>query len=429
MRIDTNNQNVLVRGKNGHHFIRLVNDEQLIITCSKSNFRNGTLAAFVNSRPARPIQCTKFYKRFMVTDDQSCQAKQYIVNLENDRSSFVEIACRTVESVEAYDSLSLTFTRLYDDNLPRIRNGLVLSGPNSIVAHYVNLETVSCEAIKRADEPGGGFDSIQWFTVDFRYKLDTYFSVNKIEDTLLNYTITFPLRSALVRNNSIYNCCTFKNGSMINCQAFLAFIIDPPTEIVISESDAPGPDDSSSMLTNRLTTKMAVSDVSGASRLDSTLSWSDYDNELLDVVVALPEITSSSTTTTRPRPRVKSTSTKNWSGGRKTAVKTTSKTLVKDSQAPSQTRLKNKMIATEYETSRPTAPPPSSTTTTTTVEIETTSAPEVVRVVPTTIAWYVQTTTVFTPFSFNFTMPIELNRTADEDFWQLRDTLFSPSSN
>ena len=229
MRLDTNSQNVIVRGKNGHNFIRLLNDEQIIVTCAKNNFRNGTIVAYVNSKLAQPIQCTRYYKRFLVSDESSCQSKQYMAYLVNDRSSFVEISCRIMESIYYYDGLNLVFTRLYDDSLPRIRSGLVLSGPNSIVAHYINIETVSCEATKSVNDDS--FDSIHWFTVDFRHKLDTFFAINKIEDNLLNYTITFPVQSTLVRNNSIYSCCTFKNGTMVNCQAFLAFIIYPKQQI------------------------------------------------------------------------------------------------------------------------------------------------------------------------------------------------------
>jgi hypothetical protein len=110
--------------------------------------------------------------------------------------------------------------------LPRIRNGLVLSAPNSIVAHYVNFETLSCEATKSKFR--NNFDAVQWYSVDFRYSLDNYFYTNRIGDDLYNFTSTFPAKSPLVRNNSIFNCCTLKNGTIINCQSFLAYIVDKP---------------------------------------------------------------------------------------------------------------------------------------------------------------------------------------------------------
>ena len=114
MRIDTTTQNLIIEGRRGggQHFMRLYNEETLIITCTKQNFRNGTLQAFANSKLLQPLHCTRYYKHFARSDENSCQSKQFIAYLSADRSSFVEIACRNMESVYYYDNLNVVFTRI-----------------------------------------------------------------------------------------------------------------------------------------------------------------------------------------------------------------------------------------------------------------------------------------------------------------------------
>lgn len=98
LRLDTFNENVLVKGYQ-RHFIRLKNREKIIITCSKTNGEmNGTIMAFVNTKLATPSKCVH-YDDNKIADDTFCQSKQFVAYLEADQSSFVEIWCRML-----YDS-------------------------------------------------------------------------------------------------------------------------------------------------------------------------------------------------------------------------------------------------------------------------------------------------------------------------------------
>jgi hypothetical protein len=121
VKIDTITENLIVPGNsNGNHFMRLYSEETLIITCSKMSLRNGTLQAFVNSKLIQPLHCTRYYKHFMISDENYCQSKQFITRLNADRSSFVEISCRIIESVYYYDTLSLIFTKICEFKLEKI---------------------------------------------------------------------------------------------------------------------------------------------------------------------------------------------------------------------------------------------------------------------------------------------------------------------
>lgn len=114
-----------------------------------------------------------------------------------------------------------------DDSLPRIRYGLTLSSVNSTVAHFVNLQTISCEAIK--PKWSNDFDSIEWYTADSTFSLsERHYELVHLSDMIDNYTSTFPIKTNLLRNNSIYKCCTLLNDKIVSCQRFLAYIYLPP---------------------------------------------------------------------------------------------------------------------------------------------------------------------------------------------------------
>jgi hypothetical protein len=87
---------------------------------------------------------------------------------------------------------------------------------------------VSCEVIKRKDSTA--FDALEWFTVDSSFTLSNkQFKVNSIGDYFLNYTSVFPIWTNLLRNNTVYKCCTLLNNQIVQCQRFLAFIYTPPS--------------------------------------------------------------------------------------------------------------------------------------------------------------------------------------------------------
>lgn len=117
-----------------------------------------------------------------------------------------------------------------EDNEPRIRNGLVLTSLDSTVTHLVNVETISCEATK--DRSESKFDSLAWFTADSTFVLtpepSKRYELAFINDQYVNYTSLFPLDSSLLRNNSVYKCCTLFDGKIQSCQRFLAYIYAPP---------------------------------------------------------------------------------------------------------------------------------------------------------------------------------------------------------
>lgn len=52
---------------------------------------------------------------------------------------------------------------------------------------------------------------------------------SQIAKLLFNYTSLFPYQSPLIKNNSIYKCCTILNGVIQQCQQFLAFL-DPQND-------------------------------------------------------------------------------------------------------------------------------------------------------------------------------------------------------
>ena len=111
--------------------------------------------------------------------------------------------------------------------MPRIRNGLSLSSANATLTHYINLETISCEAIKK--ETDKTFDSLDWFLIDSQQSLSSdKYKLQRINKTILNYTSVFPATSGLVNNNTYYRCCTLLNNTIKNCQQFLAVIHNNP---------------------------------------------------------------------------------------------------------------------------------------------------------------------------------------------------------
>lgn len=118
-----------------------------------------------------------------------------------------------------------------EDNEPRIRNGLMLTPLEATVTHLVNVEQISCEATK--DRGESMFDSLAWFTADSTFALTAEphkrYEIVYINDQFVNYTSRFPLESSLLRNNSIYKCCTLFDGKIRSCQRFLAYIYSPPT--------------------------------------------------------------------------------------------------------------------------------------------------------------------------------------------------------
>ncbi len=111
--------------------------------------------------------------------------------------------------------------------MPRIRNGLSLSSANATLTHYINLETISCEAIKK--ETDTTFDSLDWFLIDSQTSLSKdKHKLQRINEKILNYTSVFPATSGLVNNNTYYRCCTLLNNTIKHCQQFLAIIHNNP---------------------------------------------------------------------------------------------------------------------------------------------------------------------------------------------------------
>ena len=127
--------------------------------------------------------------------------------------------------------------------MPRIRNGLILGSLNATLTHYVNLETISCEAIvhtssdEAGGEGGGGdadapIDSLQWFAGSYdstpllTYSVDAAQSVQRkqIDARTLNLSIEFPAASRFVHNNTNYKCCTMRASQIQHCQQFIAVI-------------------------------------------------------------------------------------------------------------------------------------------------------------------------------------------------------------
>lgn len=94
-----------------NNYLRISQDENIIITCTKENdVVNGSMGAFVNTILSTTINCLHYYGNY-IGDDKYCMAKQFIYNLEPDRSSYLEVSCRFSESY--YENFaSLIFMRL-----------------------------------------------------------------------------------------------------------------------------------------------------------------------------------------------------------------------------------------------------------------------------------------------------------------------------
>ncbi len=102
---------------------------------------------------------------------------------------------------------------------------MLLGSLNATLTHYVNVETIGCEAIV-SDDSATPFDSLQWF--------DSYDSTplpllepmqrSRVDARTLNYSIEFPANSRLVRNNTNYKCCTLLAARIQHCQQFIAII-------------------------------------------------------------------------------------------------------------------------------------------------------------------------------------------------------------
>ena len=109
------------------------------------------------------------------------------------------------------------------------------------VINYVNLETVSCEAVRELDHQTSlstnqttppipvKFNSLQWFNADRTQVLSFQFSTIQLNANLINYTSLFPYNSSTTQENDNYQCCTVLDGEIVNCQTFLAQIYREPT--------------------------------------------------------------------------------------------------------------------------------------------------------------------------------------------------------
>jgi hypothetical protein len=92
-----------------------------------------------------------------------------------------------------------------------------------VVEHNINSESLSCEAIKYTNQLNK-FNALQWLTSDMNQTIGFNTHSSQISKYLFNYTSLFPYQSPLIKNNSIYKCCTILNGVIQQCQQFLANI-------------------------------------------------------------------------------------------------------------------------------------------------------------------------------------------------------------
>lgn len=106
----------------------------------------------------------------------------------------------------------------------------------------MNVETISCEATKDRND-NNVFDSLAWFTADSTFALtpepNKRYELAIINDLYVNYTSLFPLDSSLLRNNSVYKCCTLFDGKIRSCQRFLAYIYAPSTTTLTTTTPPP----------------------------------------------------------------------------------------------------------------------------------------------------------------------------------------------
>ena len=130
------------------------------------------------------------------------------------------------------------FIKKDEDNIPRIRSGLVLDTFGATVLHYPNLETISCEAVREISALTSSsanstqnplvnpmeFNALQWFNADRSQIVSFQFSTIQMSANLVNYTSLFPFNSSSYEDNATYQCCTVLDGEIVNCQALAAQI-------------------------------------------------------------------------------------------------------------------------------------------------------------------------------------------------------------
>ena len=130
----------------------------------------------------------------------------------------------------------------------------MLDSLGALVIHYVNLERVSCEAVREINTflPYSSlssvnktslnnklflpkpekFNAIQWYNADRTELLSVQFSTIQLNGNLINYTSLFPYETQngtanLIKENNNYQCCTVLNGDIVNCQTFIAQLYKP----------------------------------------------------------------------------------------------------------------------------------------------------------------------------------------------------------
>lgn len=105
-----NNEDVIVRGLNNQNFVKLDQNEDIHILCTKQNhFKSGQITAFINTQQAQTVKCLE-YNSDHIGDDIFCIKQEFKFSLPSRGYSYYDVLCR--------------FTTEYDSGVRIIMNRL-----------------------------------------------------------------------------------------------------------------------------------------------------------------------------------------------------------------------------------------------------------------------------------------------------------------